>query len=190
MSKLEPSVEIQEMPNPSQAELLLPQFDAMWSVIKEWDINVPTHYRGYCGGNGSHVKMLLDALVLYRGEFRTRDNLPIKVMHVAGDDPFIIAVNGECTTDALHEIEEQISGEEHEFDSGPGLYTYEAYFMQGESDDFGRSMFKDCWELTQVAFEKPEWAKPVDPDAPKPACRMCGLVDCGGVDIFDQCIPF
>lgn len=190
MSKLEPSVIIAEMPNPSPAEQLLPQFEALWSVIKDWDINVPTHYRGYCGGNGSHVKMLLDALAIYRGEFRARENLLIKVMHTTGDDPFIIGVNGECTTEGLHAIEEQISGEEHEFEHGPGLYTYEAYFMQGEQDEFGRSMFLSCWELTKVAFEQPEWAKPVDPNAPKKPCPTCGLVDCGGKDVFDACIPF
>lgn len=122
--------------------------------------------------------------------FRERKDLAIKIMHMAGDEPFIIAVNGECTTDALREIEEQISGEEHEFDSGPGLYTYEAYFMQGERDEFGRSMFKDCWELTQMDFEQPGWAKPVDPSAPSNPCPTCGLVDCGGVDFFEQCIPF
>jgi len=51
-----------EMPNPSQAELFDPIFHRIWQVIKDWDINVPTHYSGYMGANGSHAKMLLDAV--------------------------------------------------------------------------------------------------------------------------------
>ena len=51
-----------EMPNPTEAELASPEFEAIWQVIKSWDVNVPTHYEGYCGANGSHVKIILDAL--------------------------------------------------------------------------------------------------------------------------------
>lgn len=49
-----------EMPNPSAEELASPLFEAIWQTAKNWDLNVPTHYVGYCGFNGSHVKMLLD----------------------------------------------------------------------------------------------------------------------------------
>ncbi|MGY2258150.1 hypothetical protein [Pseudomonas sp. SDO55104_S430] len=51
-----------EMPNPTEADLASPEFEAIWQVIKSWDVNVPTHYEGYCGANGSHVKMILNAL--------------------------------------------------------------------------------------------------------------------------------
>lgn len=51
-----------EMPSPTEAELASPQFGAIWELIKSWDVNVPSHYEGYCGANGSHVKMILDAL--------------------------------------------------------------------------------------------------------------------------------
>jgi hypothetical protein len=51
-----------EMPNPTPADLADKTFQALWSQIKDWDINVPQFYEGYCGGNGSHVKLLLDAL--------------------------------------------------------------------------------------------------------------------------------
>jgi hypothetical protein len=51
-----------EMPNPTEAELASPEFEAIWQLIKSWDVNVPSHYEGYCGANGSHVKMILDAL--------------------------------------------------------------------------------------------------------------------------------
>ena len=50
------------MPNPSNEEIESLQFNAIWDVIKTLDINVPEFYSGYCGGNGSHVKLILDSL--------------------------------------------------------------------------------------------------------------------------------
>ena len=38
------------------------EFRAVWSVIKNWDINVPGAYAGYCGATGNHVKAILDGL--------------------------------------------------------------------------------------------------------------------------------
>lgn len=40
-----------------------PLFEAIWATIKDWDINVPACYIGYCGGNGSHVAMIYEAIV-------------------------------------------------------------------------------------------------------------------------------
>jgi hypothetical protein len=51
-----------ELPNPTKEELNSPQFEAIWNVIKHWDINVPDYYNGYMSGNGSHVKLILDEL--------------------------------------------------------------------------------------------------------------------------------
>ena len=50
------------MPNPTPEQLDSPQFEAIWQVIRTWDVNVPEHYRGYCGANGSHVALILNAL--------------------------------------------------------------------------------------------------------------------------------
>lgn len=50
------------MPNPTEAQLDSPEFEAIWRTIKSWDVNVPEHYEGYCGANGSHVALILDAL--------------------------------------------------------------------------------------------------------------------------------
>jgi hypothetical protein len=50
------------MPDPTDEMLASPQFEAIWSVIKSWDVNVPEAYSGYCGANGSHVAMILRAL--------------------------------------------------------------------------------------------------------------------------------
>jgi len=51
-----------EMPSPTPEEMASPQFEAIWNIIKTWDINVPDYYSGYSGGNGSHVKLILDEL--------------------------------------------------------------------------------------------------------------------------------
>lgn len=58
----QPREEAVRMPNPSPEMLASPQFEAIWSVIKSWDVNVPEAYSGYCGANGSHVAMILNAL--------------------------------------------------------------------------------------------------------------------------------
>jgi len=50
------------MPNPSLADLDDPVFEAIWQTIKAWDVNVPAYYVGYCGANGSHAKLILDAV--------------------------------------------------------------------------------------------------------------------------------
>lgn len=39
-----------------------PLFDAIWSVIKTWDINVPHAYTGYMGATGNHVRAIYDAM--------------------------------------------------------------------------------------------------------------------------------
>ena len=36
-----------EMPNPTPEEMASPQFEAIWNIIKTWDINVPEYYSGY-----------------------------------------------------------------------------------------------------------------------------------------------
>lgn len=51
-----------DVPNPTPEQLASPEFEAIWSVIKSWDINVPEFYDGYMGANGSHVALILNAL--------------------------------------------------------------------------------------------------------------------------------
>jgi hypothetical protein len=51
-----------DMPNPTDADLESPLFEAIWAVIKTWDVNVPAYYDGYCGANGSHVKLILNSI--------------------------------------------------------------------------------------------------------------------------------
>jgi len=56
------SIERRDMPSPTKEEMDSDEFNAIWDIIKQWDINVPDYYNGYAGGNGSHVKLILDSL--------------------------------------------------------------------------------------------------------------------------------
>jgi len=40
-----------------------PIFDAIYDVVKFWDINIPSYYTGYCGGNGSHATLIYEAIM-------------------------------------------------------------------------------------------------------------------------------
>ena len=51
-----------DMPNPTESDLRDPQFEAIWQVIKSWDVNIPEFYSGYCGATGSHVMLILRAI--------------------------------------------------------------------------------------------------------------------------------
>lgn len=50
------------LPNPSKKTQDAPEFNAIWNCIKTWDVNVPEYYEGYCGANGSHVQLILNAI--------------------------------------------------------------------------------------------------------------------------------
>ena len=52
-------------PDPTPEMLDDPLFNAVWGVIKTWDINVPAAYSGYCGATGNHVRAILDAVLAY-----------------------------------------------------------------------------------------------------------------------------
>ena len=51
-----------DMPSPTEEEQNSEIFNAIYDVIGKWDINVPEYYDGFCGGNGSHVKLILDVV--------------------------------------------------------------------------------------------------------------------------------
>jgi hypothetical protein len=51
-----------DMPNPTEEDLNDPLFNKIWELIKTWDVNVPEYYSGYCGANGSHVKLIFDKI--------------------------------------------------------------------------------------------------------------------------------
>lgn len=53
----------QTMPSPTQDTMdNSVVFNAIWDIIKTWDINVPECYDGYCDANESHVMLILNEL--------------------------------------------------------------------------------------------------------------------------------
>lgn len=50
------------MPNPTPMDLVDPLFNIIWSATKTWDVNAPEFYDGYCGMNGSHVMLIVQAI--------------------------------------------------------------------------------------------------------------------------------
>jgi len=50
------------LPNPSSDDIEDDVFIEIWETIKDWDINIPDYYNGYCGANGSHVMLILNKL--------------------------------------------------------------------------------------------------------------------------------
>jgi len=50
--------------DPTPEMLESEEFDAIWQVIKTWDVNVPEAYDLYCNANGNHVRAILDGLNL------------------------------------------------------------------------------------------------------------------------------
>lgn len=53
-----------DMDDPTPEMLDDPRFNAIWNVIKSWDINVPDAYRGYMGATGNHARAIFDGLGL------------------------------------------------------------------------------------------------------------------------------
>ena len=51
-----------DMPSPTQEDLNSELFNKLWELMKNWDINVPDYYTRYKGCNGSHLKLIIDAI--------------------------------------------------------------------------------------------------------------------------------
>lgn len=51
---------------PTAEQINSPEFDAVWSAIRDWDIAVPAVYGGICSATGAHVRAILDALAEVR----------------------------------------------------------------------------------------------------------------------------
>jgi hypothetical protein len=51
-----------DWPSPTPAELQDPRFQAIWDVIRRWDVNVPGVYAGYMGATGNHAAAILHSL--------------------------------------------------------------------------------------------------------------------------------
>lgn len=63
IASFEPEPRI-EWPSPTPSMLSGDKlFDAIWSAIKTWDINVPGAYTGYMGATGNHARAVYDAIM-------------------------------------------------------------------------------------------------------------------------------
>ena len=62
MARVFPEIKPIPWPDPTEEMLSDPKFNAIWDVIKTWDVNVKGAYTGYCGATGNHVRAILDAL--------------------------------------------------------------------------------------------------------------------------------
>ena len=55
-------------PDPTEQDIISPEFEAVWNCIKGWDIGLPWDIDGveghqlYSGATGNHVMAILDAL--------------------------------------------------------------------------------------------------------------------------------
>lgn len=49
-------------PDPTPEMLTNPVFNAIWNVIKSWDVAVPNAYAGATGPSGNHVRAIFDAI--------------------------------------------------------------------------------------------------------------------------------
>lgn len=49
-------------PNPTPEQLKSKEFEAVWQLMKSWDIAVPEWYDGYTGAMGNHVAAVLKAI--------------------------------------------------------------------------------------------------------------------------------
>ncbi len=49
-------------PSPTPQEMESELFNAIWECVKTWDIKIPKYDDGYMSANGSHVKILMDAI--------------------------------------------------------------------------------------------------------------------------------
>ena len=58
---------MKKWPDPTPEMLKSPEFNAVWEVIKTWDINVPeVDGELYSEATGNHVRAILDGLVANR----------------------------------------------------------------------------------------------------------------------------
>ena len=94
-----------EWPDPTSEMLEDPTFNAIWDVIKTWDINVPEAYEGYCGSTGNHVVAIMAALEnnihtkSIPGDWETPQKIMTDLGLVKKEE-----TNGKSTTDGVSEI--------------------------------------------------------------------------------------
>jgi len=94
------------MPNPTDADIADPLFEAIWQVTKRWGVNAPEYYVGYCGMNGSHVLLILNAIRHSLAERADRVSVPRKRLQ-----HWIEYWSGNRNDTAMHDALEHIINE-------------------------------------------------------------------------------
>lgn len=91
-----------------------------------------------------------------------RDKLKVEVIFLQGDEPFICAVYGRCTTYCLAEIELEMKSMLEDF-IDDGEYEITCSYFKGQYDEYGRCELSPGWELSITGFTPlPEDAKAME----------------------------
>ena len=53
---------LEGLPDPTPEMLMDPLFSAIWDLVKNWDVYIPTAYSGYMGATGNHVRAIFDVI--------------------------------------------------------------------------------------------------------------------------------
>ena len=94
--------------------------------------------------------MSVSDAVRIRGDGKTT----VELFYLEGDDgPFVCAVNGHITKEAIEEIEQDIKDNGMEvFDKGDGSYIFEAVWQEGQYGPEGRCEIAPYIELELLEF--------------------------------------
>lgn len=79
------------------------------------------------------------------------DNLKVEVIFLQGDEPFICAVYGRCTTYCLAEIELDMKSMREDF-TDDGEYEITCSYFKGQYDEYGRCELPPGWELSITRY--------------------------------------
>ena len=79
----------------------------------------------------------------------------VGLFYIEGDDgPFVCAVNGHITTEAIEEIEQDIKDNGNDgFDKGDGSYLFRAVWQEGQYGPEGRCEIAPYIELEFLKYE-------------------------------------
>ncbi|CCH01261.1 hypothetical protein FAES_3252 [Fibrella aestuarina BUZ 2] len=80
-------------PSPTPEQLDSTEFKELWSVMKDWDINVPGWYEGYTGCMGNHVMAVLNALPVLK-EDESGHEYKVPASMAAEFDRIMEGING------------------------------------------------------------------------------------------------
>lgn len=90
------------------------------------------------------------------GWIRYSEGLEVTFCLCHGADPFICAVNGNCTIDNLDEIEKEVRENSYDDMKLDGRYKFRCAWYAGEYGEYGVCEIAPGWELELINFEPPQ----------------------------------